>query len=184
MCCFLMQYYSNSQGQLQTRGRPIQASNLAPLRTENSFKFQFQTGLAKFLKNHTQIVDNFRRNSFACGNLSLPAIHCRLFQRRLSVLYSLVPLVSARPARLSRPQDGAAVSSVVRYVSVSTSQCEFVLIRPLSSFTLNKSKSNERSRYILKIFVLSFETCCIHRHMHNRFKLKVINFINDDHCIT
>ena len=37
-------------------------------------------GWRTFLKAHAQMADSFRRNSFACGNLSLLAPYFRLFQ--------------------------------------------------------------------------------------------------------
>jgi len=148
------------------------------------FQFSISEWAGEIFEKNAQIAGNFRRNSFACVNLSFPATHFWLFECRLSVLYSLGSRASARPARMSRHSYRPAMPFAARYASVSTSQCEFVLIHPLGLFFLNKSKGKEGSPYILKIFVLRYEKCCIPRHMYKRFKFKVINFMNDDHCTT
>jgi hypothetical protein len=69
--------------------------------------FRRRTWLAKFLRARAPITDNFRRNSFACGNLSLLAPHFILYQWRLSAPYRLV---LREAARLARPL-GSVVSS-------------------------------------------------------------------------
>jgi hypothetical protein len=55
----------------------------------SEFFFVPSTGLANMLRARARIADNFRRNSYACGNLALLA-H-----------YRLVPRAAARPDRLS-----------------------------------------------------------------------------------
>ena len=68
------------------------ANNLAPR------FFWPRTGLANFLGARDQIADNYVRNSFVCGNLSLLEPYFGLFHWSLSASYSLAPRASARVA--------------------------------------------------------------------------------------
>jgi hypothetical protein len=61
--------------------------------------FRSRTGWWKFLRARLQIADNFRINSFPCGNLSWLAPYLQLFQWRLSDPYRLALLAAARLAR-------------------------------------------------------------------------------------
>jgi hypothetical protein len=78
----------------ETQGRP---KTWAPRRSKKiwhpSKPILFKlAGLGHGWRVH--IADNFRRNSFACENLCLPAPNFRLFPRRLSAPYRLAPRAS------------------------------------------------------------------------------------------
>ena len=60
----------------------------------------FDLGLAERLGARAQTAGNFRRNSFACGNQSLPPLFLLLFQWCLNTIYRLR---SRAAVRLSRP---------------------------------------------------------------------------------
>jgi len=68
-------------------------------------------GWRTFLKARDQIADNFRRNTFACGNLNLLAPYSRFFQRRLSASFMLAPRAAALS---SRPIFWPCLDSAVR----------------------------------------------------------------------
>jgi hypothetical protein len=56
------------------------------------------------MKTPSQTADNIRRDSFACGNVSLLAPHFRIFPWRLSVPCRIAPRAASRLARtLLRP---------------------------------------------------------------------------------
>ena len=67
-------------GRPETCWRPGLANNLAPLKTD--ILFNLGQGWRNFLKARAETADNFRRNSFVCGNLSLLAPYFRIFQWR------------------------------------------------------------------------------------------------------
>jgi hypothetical protein len=73
------------QGWPERSGRAGQVNNLAPLKTDILFFFCLGQCWWTFFRARAQIVDNFRRSSFVCGNLSLLSPHFRLFQWLLSV---------------------------------------------------------------------------------------------------
>jgi hypothetical protein len=54
-----------------------------------------RTGLAKILRARAQIVDNFRRNRCACGNLSLLAPYFHIYSSDV-----LVPVIGWRLRQL------------------------------------------------------------------------------------
>jgi len=78
------------QGRPETSWRPGLANNLAPIKTD--ILFNLGQGWRNFLRARAETANNFRRNSFAYGNMSLLAPYCRLFQWRgcpvWSALYS------------------------------------------------------------------------------------------------
>ena len=59
----------SGEGRTPTCERSRRANNLTPLKTDIPSIFP----LRSVLRAPAQIANNFRRNSFACGNLNLPA---------------------------------------------------------------------------------------------------------------
>jgi hypothetical protein len=79
-------------------GVPGRLINWRPFKPIHFKLFWPRTGLAKFMWMRAQTANNFRRNSFACGNLSVPASYIRLFQWYLGARYTLGPWEAARLA--------------------------------------------------------------------------------------
>ena len=77
-------YSDRHLGRTETSWRPGQANNLSPPQTRYSLNF-WDPGQdwRTFLRARSQTQDNFRRNSFACRNLSLVALYFLFFQLRL-----------------------------------------------------------------------------------------------------
>jgi hypothetical protein len=81
----------NIQNRSETCGRPTQVYSFFKL-------FGLGQGLAKFLLACAEHVDNCRRNSFACGKISLLTPYFWLFHKRLSIPYRLASRAAARLA--------------------------------------------------------------------------------------
>jgi hypothetical protein len=80
------------QGWPETCGSPRQSNNWNPFKPTFFERFQLRTGLANlFFRAHVKIADNFCRNSFACGNLSLLAPYFWIFWWHLSTSCGLMP---------------------------------------------------------------------------------------------
>jgi len=73
------------QGWPETCGSPRQSNNYNPFKPTFFERFQPRTGLPNpFLRARAQIANNFCRNSFVCGNLSLLAPYISIFWWHLS----------------------------------------------------------------------------------------------------
>lgn len=69
----------------ETCGSPRQSNNWNPFKPTFFERFQPRTGLSNlFLRTCAQIANNFCRNSFVCGNLSLLAPYFSIFWWYLS----------------------------------------------------------------------------------------------------
>ena len=92
--CILFVFYAitplthlpSSLGRPELGAQPGQSDNLAPLKATSLNFFGLGHGWQTFFRARAKTANNFRRISFACGNLSLIAPHFRLFQWRLKAL--------------------------------------------------------------------------------------------------